>query len=64
MCEHEASKGTAAIIQARGTHSLDQEGAEEMREENALGYVIWKGKQSDLLKKGKGKIIKTEISDL
>lgn len=64
MCEYEASKGAAAIIEARWTHSLDQGGADEMREENALSYIIWKGKQSDLLKKGKGKTIKTEISDL
>lgn len=27
------------------THSLDQDRAEEMGEENALGYLIWRGNQ-------------------
>lgn len=55
MCEPEADKEAAAIVQARGIHSLDQDVAEEMRGKNELGYTIWKGINWTCFKKEKVK---------
>lgn len=40
-------------MQERKTDSLDKGETEEMREENALGYKIWKENQQNLGKQGK-----------
>lgn len=47
--------GNSTVMQERETDSLDKGETEEMREENALGYKIWKENQQNLGKQGKWK---------